>query len=64
MTKLQEQKKEINLLFLFTVWFKATGYNKVVTSSAVNSLQKFNVADLNWDKQGAGDKISWYFNEY
>jgi hypothetical protein len=64
MTKLTEQQKEVNLIFLFTIWLKSAGYNKINTSTAIRSLQRFMTTELNWDKKRAGQKILWFLREH
>lgn len=64
MMALTEKEKEINLVYLFTVWLRATGYNKIPTSAAIESLQRFMIKELNWKKKAAADKILWYFQKH
>ena len=61
---LTEEDKERNLIIKFTIWLKATAYNRVPTSSGIISLQKFMVTELHLDKKKAGQKILWFFQEH
>ena len=64
MAKLTEKQKEINLVYLFTVWFKSGQYNGINRAIAIKGLTEFMIAELNWQKRAAAERILWYFKEH
>ena len=58
---ISESQKKLQTLYMFFVWFKSAEYNGVSKYQAIQSLNKFMVAEMNWPKKKAAEQILDFF---
>ena len=63
-TMISESQKKLQVLFLFTVWLRACSDNRINTSAAIQSLVRFMVKELNWDRKKAGEQVLNFFRDH